>query len=129
MKSGKHILIVEDDKMTARLLVYRLQALGYTVEHINDGIEGFNYIKEQKPDLIVLDVMLPGMSGFEILENLNSSEDVDISKLNVIMLTTKNKAEEIQRGFNLGALEYLSKPFKIEEFLVRLNRIASTSST
>lgn len=129
MESGKHILVVEDDKMTARLLVYRLQALGYKVEHINDGIEGFNYIKEQKPDLIVLDVMLPGMSGFEILENLNSSEDVNISDLNVIMLTTKNKAEEIQRGFKLGALEYLSKPFKIEEFLVRLNRIASTTST
>lgn len=120
---NKHILIVEDEEMTARLLVYRLNALGHTVEHKKDGIDGLNYITENNPDVLVLDVMLPGMSGFEILENLNGMDDFDLSRVKVIMLTTKSKPGDISRGFNLGAMEYVPKPFKMDEFLLRLNRI------
>lgn len=122
---GKHILVVEDEEMTARLIVYRLKALGHTVEHKSDGIDGLNYILENRPDVLVLDVMLPGMSGFEILENLNENGQFDLSGTRVIMLSTKSRPDDISRGFNLGALEYLPKPFKMDEFLLRLNRIIS----
>ncbi len=121
--SQKHILVVEDEEMTARLIVYRLKALGHRVEHMNDGMDGLKYILDKQPEVVVLDVMLPGMSGFEILEILQDSDEFDISALKVIMLSTKQKAEDISRGFNLGAMEYLPKPFKMDEFLLRLNRI------
>ena len=121
--SKKHILVVEDEEMTARLIVYRLKALGHLVEHKNDGMDGLKYILDKKPEVVVLDVMLPGMSGFEILETLQDSAEFDMSVLKVIMLSTKHKAEDISRGFHLGAMEYLPKPFKMDEFLLRLNRI------
>lgn len=121
--AGKQILIVEDEEMTARLLVYRLKALGHEVTHLSDGIDGLSYIRENRPEVLVLDVMLPGMSGFEILEHLNDEEEFDLSTLKVIMLSTKSRPGDISRGFNLGALEYVPKPFKMEEFLLRLNRI------
>ncbi|MEX2601149.1 MAG: response regulator [Balneolaceae bacterium] len=121
--SQKKILIVEDEEMTARLLVYRLKALGHQVTHLSNGIDALDFIREHRPDVLVLDVMLPGMSGFEILENLNDQESFDLSDVNVIMLSTKSRPDDIARGFNLGALEYVPKPFKMEEFLLRLNRI------
>jgi DNA-binding response OmpR family regulator len=121
--SKKHILVVEDEEMTARLIVYRLKALGHRVEHMNDGMDGLEYILDKQPEVVVLDVMLPGMSGFEILEILQDTDEFDISALKVIMLSTKHKAEDISRGFGLGAMEYLPKPFKMDEFLLRLNRI------
>jgi DNA-binding response OmpR family regulator len=119
----KHILVVEDEEMTARLILYRLQALGHNVIHKKDGVDGLNYILEEKPEVLVLDVMLPGMSGFEILENLRDNDDIDFSNLKVIMLSTKQRTEDISRGFDLGAMEYVPKPFKMDEFLLRLNRV------
>lgn len=121
--SQKHILVVEDEEMTARLILYRLKALGHNVIHKKDGVDGLNYILEEKPEVLVLDVMLPGMSGFEILENLRDNDDIDFSNLKVIMLSTKQRTEDISRGFDLGAMEYVPKPFKMDEFLLRLNRI------
>lgn len=119
----KDILLVEDEKMTARLIDYRLKAQGYNVTHIEDGIEALEHIRHQTPDILILDVILPGMSGFEILETLKEENGVDLDHLKVIMLTTKSRAEDISRGFKLGAVEYLSKPFKMDELLLRLNRL------
>lgn len=121
--SQKHILVVEDEQMTARLIVYRLKALGHRVVHKVDGMDALNYIKTNKPDVIVLDVMLPGMSGFEILENLQESDEINQTDIKVIMLSTKKRIEDVSRGFNLGAMEYVPKPFKMDEFLLRLNRV------
>src|SRR5690554_3648022 len=115
--AGERILVVEDEKMTARLLVYRLNALGYDVTHIENGDEALAWILREKPDLLVLDVMLPGLTGFEILERLHESGDPELKKIGTIMLTTKNRSEDISRGFDLGAMEYVSKPFKMDEFL------------
>lgn len=109
--------------MTARLILYRLKAMGHRVHHASDGIEGFNYIRENKPDLVVLDVMLPGISGFEILQRLQDDENFDTSLIKVLMLSNKKRAEDVSRGFDLGVMEYVPKPFKMEEFLLRLNRV------
>ncbi|MEX1010995.1 MAG: response regulator [Balneolaceae bacterium] len=122
----KHILVVEDEQMTARLVVYRLKALGHNVVHKDNGVEGLDYILKERPEVLVLDVMLPGMSGFEILENLRDSEEIDRSSMKVLMLTTKSRTEDISRGFDLGAVEYIPKPFKMDEFLLRLNRVMNS---
>lgn len=97
--SKKKILVVEDEEMTARLIVYRLKALGFEVEHAVDGLKGLELIKKNRPDLAVLDVMLPGISGFEILQNLQDDPDFDSSNIRIIMLTSKNRAEDVSRGF------------------------------
>ncbi len=67
--------------------------------------------------------MLPGMSGFEILENIQESDEINQTDIKVIMLSTKKRIEDVSRGFNLGAMEYVPKPFKMDEFLLRLNRV------
>lgn len=121
--SSKKILVIEDEEMTARLITYRLKSLGHQVEHANDGVTGLKRIKELQPDLVVLDVMLPGLSGFEILQDLKDDEAYDNSKIKVLMLSSKKRSEDVTRGFNLGAMEYVPKPFKMDEFLLRLNRV------
>jgi two-component system, OmpR family, alkaline phosphatase synthesis response regulator PhoP len=117
------ILLVEDEEMTARLILYRLKSMGFETHHAKDGMEGLNLIKELKPDLVVLDVMLPGKSGFEILQDLQEDPDFDASAVKVIMLSNKKRVEDVSRGFKLGAMEYVPKPFKMDEFLLRLNRV------
>jgi len=109
--------------MTARLVTYRLKSLGHEVQHEKDGVKGLKAIKEFKPDLVVLDIMLPGLSGFEILQKLQDDEDFDSDKFKVLMLSSKKRSEDVSRGFNLGAMEYVPKPFKMDEFLLRLNRV------
>lgn len=120
------ILVVEDEEMTARLIIYRLKALGYDVSHARDGVEGMGQIKKIRPDLVVLDIMLPGLSGFEILEELKADPEFDSSGIKVLMLTNKKSSGDVSRGFNLGAMEYVSKPFKMEEFLLRMDRVLKT---
>ncbi len=117
------ILVIEDEEMTARLITYRLKSLGHEVYHEKDGVKGYNSIKELKPDLVVLDIMLPGLSGFEILQKLQDDEDFDSDTIKVLMLSSKKRSEDVSRGFNLGAMEYVPKPFKMDEFLLRLNRV------
>lgn len=121
--SSKKILVIEDEEMTARLIIYRLKSLGHEVHHAKDGVNGLNQIKELQPDLVVLDVMLPGLSGFEILQDLKEDEVFDNSKVKVLMLSSKKRSEDVTRGFELGAMEYVPKPFKMDEFLLRLNRV------
>lgn len=121
--SQKRILIIEDEEMTARLILYRLKSLGFDVHHSKDGVDGLKKIKELNPDLVVLDVMLPGKSGFEILQDLHDDDSFDASLVKVIMLSTKKRVEDVSRGFKLGAMEYVPKPFKMDEFLLRLNRV------
>jgi two-component system KDP operon response regulator KdpE len=117
------ILVIEDEEMTARLITYRLKSLGHEVRHQKDGVKGLSAIKEFKPDLVVLDIMLPGLSGFEILQELQDDEEFDSDRFKVLMLSSKKRSEDVSRGFNLGAMEYVPKPFKMDEFLLRLNRV------
>lgn len=117
------ILVVEDEEMTARLILYRLKSLGHETLHAKDGVEGLRMIKEFNPNLVVLDVMLPGKSGFEILQDLHDDPEFESGNIKVIMLSNKKRVEDVSRGFNLGAMEYVSKPFKMDEFLLRLKRV------
>jgi two-component system OmpR family response regulator len=112
----KTILVVEDERKIARLLQIELESEGYQVWLAQDGIEGWSAFQEHKVDLILLDVMLPGISGIELLRRIRSV-DQDVP---VLLLTAKNSVEDKVSGLDLGANDYLTKPFEIEELLARI---------
>ena len=111
------ILIIEDEFALADALSTKLQKQNYNVDIITDGLEGYYYAKSNVYDLIILDVMLPNMDGFEILKKLR--EENIISK--IIMLTAKSTLENKLNGLENGANDYITKPFHIEEVIARVN--------
>ncbi|WP_071393758.1 response regulator transcription factor [Bacillus tuaregi] len=110
------ILVVEDEEKILRLLELELVYEGYEVGKANDGLKGFELYQNRKWDLILLDVMLPGISGIELLRRIRS-QDVHTP---VILLTAKSSVEDKVSGLDLGANDYITKPFQIEELLARI---------
>lgn len=110
------ILIVEDEEKIARVLELELSFEGYEVGKALDGLSGFQLFQEQDWDLIILDVMLPGISGIELLRRIRSVD----KHTAIIMLTAKNSIEDKVSGLDLGANDYMTKPFEIEELLARI---------
>jgi two-component system alkaline phosphatase synthesis response regulator PhoP len=115
------ILIVEDNQSVRKLIEFKLQRAGYQLAYSENGAEGWSKIQELQPDLVVLDVMLPGMTGFEVLRKVRNDEQLQDTK--VLMLTTKTREEDIEHGFELDADEYMGKPFKVNELMIRLERL------
>ena len=115
---GPKILIADDEPVNLRILESFLRLEGYQVTLAKDGIEAMATIEKDKPDLLLLDIMMPGMSGFEVCETLR--EQYDHAALPVIMLTALNQSEDRVRGFEVGANDYLSKPFSKQELAARI---------
>jgi DNA-binding response OmpR family regulator len=111
------ILIIEDDPAMLRGLKDNFVFKGYRVKTAGDGESGLNEALNSKPDLIILDVMLPGINGYEICR-LIRGEGLNIP---IIMLTAKSQESDIILGLNLGADDYVTKPFNIQELLARVN--------
>ncbi len=111
------ILIIEDDKTLMRGLKDNFEFAGFTVITSGDGEDGFEKALNTSPDLIVLDLMLPGMNGYEICRSLREQE-LDMP---IIMLTAKNQESDVVLGLNLGANDYVTKPFSIKELIARTN--------
>jgi len=111
------ILIVEDDPAMLRGLKDNFAFAGYRVKTAKDGESGLNEALNSKPDLIILDIMLPGINGYEICR-LIRAEGLDIP---IVMLTAKGQESDIILGLNLGADDYVTKPFNIQELLARVN--------
>lgn len=109
------ILIIEDDATMLRGLVDNFAAQGYDVLSANDGAAGLCKALSESVDLVVLDIMLPKMNGYEICQKLRERD----RELPIIMLTAKGQEEDIIRGLNLGADDYVTKPFSIRELLAR----------
>ncbi|HLQ98080.1 MAG TPA: response regulator transcription factor [Candidatus Dormibacteraeota bacterium] len=116
MENIQQILIIEDEEKIARLLEIELSYEGYETKKVYDGYEGFAAFQEQEWDLILLDVMLPGISGIEILRRIRSSA----SDVPIILLTAKDAIEDKVAGLDLGANDYVTKPFQMEELLARV---------
>jgi DNA-binding response OmpR family regulator len=117
------ILLVEDNPGISRLVEFKLTHENMKVVIAANGVDGLAKAKELMPDLILLDVMLPGIGGFEVLQAIRDDEAT--RGLKVMMLTSKNREEDLQRGFSLGVLEYISKPFKLGELMMRIDRALS----
>lgn len=119
MSNQHQILVVEDEPTLSRLLSYNLTQEGYATTVIENGSEALQACQEHPYDLIILDVMLPGMSGFEVLEKLRKKG----VRTPVIILTARNEEEEIVRGLKLGADDYVTKPFGVAELLARVSAV------
>ncbi|MGB2991906.1 MAG: response regulator transcription factor [Paenisporosarcina sp.] len=120
----KKILVVDDESSIVTLLQYNLEQAGFTVETASDGMEGFNAVLESKPDLIVLDLMLPKMDGMEVCKALR------LQKINtpIIMLTAKDDEFDKVLGLELGADDYMTKPFSPREVTARVKAVLRRST-
>jgi DNA-binding response OmpR family regulator len=121
------IVIVEDDKDINELLEYNLQAEGYKTTCVYDGEEALDVIFRIKPDLVVLDIMLPQMNGKEICKVLKSDERT--KSIPVIMLTAKSEETDVVVGFELGAEDYVTKPFSPKVLLSRIKAVLKRSES
>lgn len=110
------ILVVEDEEKIARLLELELEFEGYQVTKAMDGISALEQYRTNKWDLILLDVMLPGLSGIEILRRIRMNDGLTP----ILLLTAKDSVEDKVSGLDLGANDYITKPFQIEELLARV---------
>lgn len=103
----KTILVIEDDKFLRELIVQKLAKEEYNISRAADGEEGIRKIKAEKPDLILLDLILPGIDGFEVLAKIKN--DPMLSAIPVIILSNLGQQENVERGLGLGAVDYLIK--------------------
>ena len=120
------ILIVEDEEALALLLRYNLEAAGYEVETVGRGDDADVRFKERAPDLVILDWMLPGLSGIELCRRLRARPDT--RQLPIIMLTARGEESERVRGLATGADDYVVKPFSVPELLARVSALLRRSS-
>lgn len=126
LSSRKHkVLIADDDELIRELLSHRFQRLGTTVITAKSGPEALNRIISERPDAVVLDVMMPGMSGINVLKQMK--EDDALKKIPVILLTAKSQQENILLGLASGAHDYITKPFDTDEVVARVNGIIQRS--
>ena len=114
------ILIVEDEQKMAKLLKKGLEEENHSVMLAPDGVEGFELSQRYPFDVIILDVMLPGMTGFEVVRRLRSAKN----HVPVLMLTARDAVSDIVSGLQLGADDYLTKPFAFNELLARLQAVS-----
>lgn len=115
------VLIIEDEADIQQLLSFHFQQGGFRVEVCGNGAEGLKKARERKPDLIILDLMLPGMDGLEVCRALKGAGDT--KAIPVIMLTAKGEEIDKVVGFELGADDYLTKPFSPRELLLRAKAV------
>lgn len=109
----KKVLVIDDEQEILSVLDFRLSSWGYETVSALSGVEGLKIAADQRPDLVLLDVMMPGMDGFEVLKQLKGSEKT--RDIPVIMLTVISAKKEIERGIAGGASFYLIKPYDVQE--------------
>src|SRR6476660_1094679 len=113
------LLVVDDDPQLVELVGYKLRQQGFEVDTAIDGQDALNKLAGDVPALVLLDVMMPGMSGLEVLERMRA--DAVTARTPVLMLTAKAQEEDLERGFALGADDYITKPFSPRELVSRVN--------
>ncbi|OGY45017.1 MAG: hypothetical protein A3A24_03060 [Candidatus Buchananbacteria bacterium RIFCSPLOWO2_01_FULL_46_12] len=107
MTDKRHILLVEDDEFLAELYATKLNLEGFEVSLASDGEKGLKLIKEKNPDLVLLDIIMPKMDGFEVLKQIKA--DKKTKSIPVILLTNLSQKDEVKKGLELGAVDYLIK--------------------
>jgi DNA-binding response OmpR family regulator len=115
------VLAADDDEDILALVAFRLERSGYTVIQARDGQEAFELARSEKPDLAVLDVMMPKLDGFELTRRLRAEEAT--SRMPIILLTARAQDTDVAQGFDAGADDYLRKPFSPQELRTRVQAI------
>ncbi len=126
-QTENEILVVDDDDLS-RKLINRLIAkeFDYNIVNKSNGVEALEYAEENIPELIILDLMLPGMNGFEILKKVRESPKFENTK--AVLVSAKSRSEDIERGFDLTADEYITKPFQPKEFTARIRKLLTQAA-
>jgi DNA-binding response OmpR family regulator len=117
------VLVVDDDPDVCDLVTYKLEQSGFEVRRASDGDAALREVAKRIPDLVLLDVMMPGISGLEVLERLRSAPAT--AAIPVVMLTAKAQENDVERGFELGADDYVVKPFSPRELVRRVTAVLS----
>ena len=117
----KRLLIIDDEKDFVDTLTERLEAKGYEIIKAFDGIDGLNKAHAARPDLILLDIMMPEMSGFDVCEKLKVDEQY--KNIPIIMLTAKFQPSDIEFGKEMGAEAYLTKPIELDELSSKISEL------
>jgi len=120
----KKILVIEDERHIAEVIRLNLELQGYAFELADSGTSGVQKWKQWRPDLIVLDIMLPGMDGWSVLQSIRLEDE----RIPILILSAKAASTDRIKGLRYGVDDYLSKPFELEEFLLRINRLLTRSS-
>ena len=121
MANGKKVLVAEDDPDIRNLIVYSLQFAGFNVVEATNGVEAMTVAQAEKPDIILLDVRMPKMSGYEVCAELKSQAATQ--SIPVVFLSARGQEAEIKHGLELGAEEYIIKPFAPDELQRRVTSI------
>ncbi|MEP0212607.1 MAG: response regulator transcription factor [Cellulophaga sp.] len=116
----KRLLLAEDDELLSSLLKFRLQKSGYTVDVVVNGKEVKEYLTNNTPDLIVSDIMMPYMSGIELIDYVRNTLN---SMLPIIIISSAGNEENVLNAFEMGANDFLSKPVSPPELLIRVARV------
>ncbi|WP_026913276.1 response regulator transcription factor [Perlucidibaca piscinae] len=115
------ILYIEDDQTSAQLVRFLMERQGYAFQHASDGRAGLELARSLRPDVIILDVLLPLLDGFQVLEALHA--DAETARIQVLMLTGKTQSSDIVKALAIGANDYLLKPFQPAELTARVNKL------
>lgn len=122
---SKRILIVDDDEGVSLLVAEALSARGYKISRVHDGIEAINTILESKPDLVVLDLSLPRLSGYEVCSMVRKAEGV--FRTAIVVLSGQGDVEDRLKAFAVGADDYVIKPFDVDELVARVEAVMMRS--
>jgi DNA-binding response OmpR family regulator len=114
-------MVADDDALLRSLVAFKLKARGYRVATAGDGDEALRAIGEERPDLVVLDAMMPGADGFEVLRQIK--DDAKTAAIPVVMLSARKQESDIVGALQLGASDYMVKPFIPEELAMRVARL------
>ena len=117
----KRILIADDEEHLGRLVKFKLESAGYEVDWRQTGREAWEGIHGKKSDLVILDVMMPEMTGFEVLKKIRADEE--LVSIPVILLSAKSQPADVRAGMELGATEYITKPFRPAALLECVKRL------
>src|SRR3990172_10855607 len=121
MSHKKRILLIEDEEDIAALIKLQAEATGYKLNVEVDGINGYRAIEREKPDLVILDIMLPGQNGLDVCRKIKSNPD--LRDVPVIILTAKSEEIDIVLGLELGADDYVAKPFSPKVLFSRIKAV------
>ena len=121
----RKILVVDDEKELIRLITFHMTLAGYAVLAAKNGIEALEICEQEKPDLIILDIMLPRIDGWEVCRRLKQNPHT--RTIPIIMLSALSEVDDKLKGFNLGTDDYVTKPFSPRELVVRVKRVLARS--
>ena len=122
MADGARVLVADDDTDIRDLVEFKLTQAGYAVQAVGDGLAAWEAFQAQTPELVILDVMMPGLSGIDVLRKIRDAEG-ESSKVPVLLLSAKSRDGDVDTGFAVGADDYVIKPFSPRELLHRVNGI------